>query len=89
MIVTDFMWKLENGKFPDNITSKYQRISHNYYTGQSIQSSIQIPSVRLNYTKRFTIYNGTFHGKMKSLFTSKTRRTILNNYRNYLMRNII
>ena len=41
------MWKLENDELPDSITSKYQRISHNYNTRQSKQSKIQIPSAGL------------------------------------------
>ena len=87
-----FMWKLEHARLPDNITSKYQRISHKYNTRESKKSTIQIPSIRLNHSKRYTIYNGSLlwinevplHLKMEKnikLFSKK--------YRNYLINNLI
>ena len=54
-----FMWKIENNKLPEDISSKFQRISHNHNTRQTRHSIIQIPSIRLNCSKRYTIYNGS------------------------------
>ena len=54
-----FMWKIENNKLPEHISSKFQRISHNHNTRQTRHSTIQIPSIRLNCSKRYTIYNGS------------------------------
>ena len=54
-----FMWKIENNKLPKNISSKFQRTSHNYNTRQTRHGTIQIPSIRLNCSKRYTIYNST------------------------------
>ena len=53
-----FMWKLENNKLPGHIALQYTTISHNHNTRQTTQSSLQLPSVRLDCTKRFTIYIG-------------------------------
>ena len=53
-----FVWKLENNKFPGHTASKYITITHDN-TQQTIQSNLQLPSVRLDCAKRFTIYSGT------------------------------
>ena len=82
------MWKLENEKLPDSITSKYQRISHNYYTRQSKQSKIQIPSVRLDHSKRYTIYNGSslwVNEVPLQLKKQKSLKLFSKKYRKYLM----
>ena len=86
------MWNLENDKFPDNITSKYQRITHNYYTRQSKQSTLQIPSVRLNYSKIFTIYKDSLLWINEvPLYLKKEKKLKLfcKKYRNYLIAKII
>ena len=57
--LSKFMWKVENNKLPGHTASKYITITHYHNTRQTIQSNLQLSSVRLDCAKRSTIYSGT------------------------------
>ena len=56
-----FMWKLENNKLPESITSRYTNTTHTYNTRQSVHSALQLPCVRLDHAKRFTRFKFKAH----------------------------
>ena len=86
-----FMWKRENKELSESITSKYTNTTHTYNTRQSAHSTLQLPSIRLNYAKSFTIYKGSLLWlyevplQFKKENTSKHFRK---KYRKYLMNTI-
>ena len=86
--LSKFMWKLENNKLPGHTASKYISITHYHNTQQTIQINLQLPSVRLDCAKRFTIYSGTHLLLTDVPLHIKSIRTLKrfsNKYSSYLM----
>ena len=86
------MWKLENEVLPCNIISKYQKQTHKYNTRQTLHNNLQLPGVRLNYSKRFTIYNGSsvwIREVPPQLKNEKNLKIFSKKYKKYLLTNLI
>ena len=86
-----FMWKLENNKLPESITSKYTNTTHTYNTRQSAHSTLQLPSVRLDHAKRFATYKGSqlcLYEVPLQFKTENKPKHFSKKYRKYLMETI-
>ena len=68
--------------------SKYATITHRYNIRQSTHSNLQLPSVRLNCARRFTIYNGPhlwLSEVPNYVKSAKTMKQFTNKYNRYLL----